>query len=383
MAKRNSPFLIGKTATGGTFIDRTWERERLAINFRSGINSILISPRRWGKSSLVKQVALDMKKEPKIRFAFMDLFHVRSEEEFLERMAEAVFKALAGTLEERMRDVKTFIRGVIPQVGFGADSQSEFTLKLSWPDGQRNIQELLDMPERMAKSKKVRLVLCIDEFQNIAQLPDPKGFQKVLRASWQHHQHVCHVIYGSKRHMMLDIFTKSNMPFYKFGDVTFLNKIPSTDWVTFILKRFAGTKKKITPEAANWIVDEMESHSHHVQLLSHACWTLTSDLCDLQLAKQALEDLMDQHDPLYHRLVDDLSTPQLNYLRALLNGVERMYSAETLRTYGLGTSGNVKRVINALEQKEILDFVGTNSTWIDPMFRHWLEKRYWGHRLKP
>ena len=117
MDERLSPFQIGKTAGGDTFVGREHERDRLRTNFRSGVNTILISPRRWGKSSLVKQVALDMTREKDVRFAWIDLFHIRSEEEFLERMAEAVIKAAAGKWEERMGDVKRFIRGVVPQVG--------------------------------------------------------------------------------------------------------------------------------------------------------------------------------------------------------------------------------------------------------------------------
>ena len=378
-----SPFQIGKTAGGETFVGRKPERERLSINFRSGINSILISPRRWGKSSLVKQVALDMAREKNVRFAWIDLFHIRSEEEFLERMAEAVIKAATSKWEDRMNDVKRFIRGVVPQIGFGADTQSEFTLKLTWPEGKRNIQDLLDLPERIAKERKLRLVVCLDEFQNIAHLPDPTGFQKVLRASWQHHRHVCHVIYGSKRHMMMDIFTRSSMPFFKFGDMIFLDKIPRADWEGFIARRFASTKRKITAEACTRIAELMEDHSHHVQLLAHSCWLHTRRTCTAADVDAALEDLLDQHDALYHRQVDDLSTPQLNYLRALLNGEQRMTTKDVLTTYDLGSSANVKRVSTALEKKEVLDLVGREPVWVDPLFRIWLERRYWGHRLRP
>lgn len=382
MEAQASPFMIGKIVTGVRFVDREQVRERLANNFRAGINTILISPRRWGKSSVVQQVALDMAKERDVRFAWIDLFHVRTEEEFLERMTEAVIKALGKTMEERLADVKEFIRGVVPQIGFGVDPQSEFTLKFIWPPGKRNMQELLDLPERMARTKKLRLVMCIDEFQNIAQLPDPLGFQKVLRASWQHQDNVCHAIYGSKRHMMMDLFRKQSMPFYRFGDVLFLEKIPRPDWVRFIQARFASTKKTIPAADAEHIAERMMDHSYHVQLLAHAAWLRTAKKCGREVVDHALEDLLDQHDILYHRLVDDLTTPQLNYLRALLNGVTRFTTMENIRRFDLGSSAHVKRMTMALEQKEVLDFVGEATQWIDPLFKIWLEERYWGSRLR-
>jgi hypothetical protein len=382
MDKEVSPFMIGKTVSGILFVDREDLRRHLATNFRSGVSTVLISPRRWGKSSLVKQVSVDMAKERKVHFAWIDLFHVRTEDEFLERLAEAVFKAVGKTMEERMADVKAFLRGVVPQIGFGLDPQSEFTLKFTWPEGKRNMKDILDLPERMAKAKKLRLVVCIDEFQNIAQLPDPKGFQKVLRASWQHHQNVCYAIYGSKRHMMMDLFRKQSMPFFRFGDVLFLDKIPRADWVRFIQARFASTKKTIPAEVAKGIAVRMQDHSYHVQLLAHAAWLRTPKKCGQDIVDRALEDLLDQHDILYHRLVDDLTTPQLNYLRALLNGVTRFTTMENIRRFSLGSSAHVKRMTMALEQKEVLDFVGEQTEWIDPLFKIWLEERYWGARLR-
>lgn len=383
MDDERSPFLIGTVVSGECFVDREQARRHLRTNFRSGINTILISPRRWGKSSLIRQVALDMKREKDVRFAFVDLFHVRTEQEFLERTTEAVIKALGRTMDQRMADVKQFIRGVVPQIAFGADPQSEFSLKFDLPDGRRSVQELLDLPERMARAKKMRLVLCIDEFQNIAMLPDPTGFQKVLRASWQHHKAVCHAIYGSKRHMMMDLFDRQSMPFYRFGDLMFLDKIKREDWIAFIKARFSSVKKSIAADVCDHMAARMLDNSYHVQLLGHASWLRTAGRsCTMETVRIALRDLLNQHDALYHRLVDDLTTPQLNYLRALLNGVERFTSMETIRRFDLGSSAHVKRMTTALENKEVLDFVGQETEWIDPLFKIWLEERYWGSRLR-
>lgn len=383
MNEERSPFLIGTLVSGDSFVDREWPRKQLRANFRSGINTVIISPRRWGKSSLIKQVALDMTRDKNVRFAFVDLFHVRTEQEFIERTTEAVIKALGKTMEQRMADVREFIRGMVPQISFGLDPRSEFSLKFDLPDGRRSMQELLDLPERMANAKGVRLVLCLDEFQNLAQLPDPIGFQKMLRASWQHQRAVCHVIYGSKRHMMMDLFNKQSMPFYRFGDIMFLDKIKREDWVPFIKARFASAKKAITEDVCIHIASRMQDHSYHVQMLGHATWLRTTGrTVSRATVDTALNDLLNQHDALYHRLVDDLTTPQLNYLRALLNGVERFTSKESLRRFDLGSSANVKRVTNALETKEILDFVGRATEWIDPLFKIWLEERFWGSRLR-
>ena len=378
-----SPFFIGTLVSGDSFVDREWPRKKLRANFRSGQNTVLISPRRWGKSSLIRQVALDMAREKNVRFAFLDLFHVRTEQDFIERSIEATIKALGKTMEQRMADVKEFIRGVVPEIGFGTDPQSEFSLKLNLPEGRRTLVDLLDLPERMARAKGVQLVLCIDEFQNITQLPDPLGFQKMLRASWQHHEHVCHVIYGSKRHMMMDLFNKQSMPFFRFGDIMLLDKIHREDWVPFIKERFASVKINIALDVCDHLAARMQDHSYHVQMLGHAAWLRTNGrTCGRATVDIALQDLLNQHDALYHRLVDELTTPQLNYLRALLNGVTRFTTMDTIRRFNLGSSAHVKRMTMALENKEVLDFQGPHTEWIDPLFKIWLEERYWGGRLR-
>ncbi|HRD53775.1 MAG TPA: ATP-binding protein [Flavobacteriales bacterium] len=383
MDEERSPFLIGTLVSGSNFVNREWARKHLRANFRSGQNTVLISPRRWGKSSLIKQVALDMAREKSVRFAFVDLFQVRTEQEFLERTTEAAIKALGRTMEQHMADVKEFIRGVVPQISFGLDPLNEFSLKLNMPEGRRGMQDLLDLPERMAKAKGLRLVLCLDEFQNIMQLPDPKGFQKMLRATWQHHEHVCHVIYGSKRHMMMDLFNKQSMPFFRFGDVMFLDKIKREEWVPFIKERFASARISIAEEVCEHLASRMQDHSYHVQMLGHAAWLRTNGRkCSRTTVDTALQDLLNQHDALYHRLVDELTTPQLNYLRALLNDVKRFTTMETIRRFSLGSSAHVKRMTMALENKEVLDFQGEQTEWIDPLFKIWLEERYWGGRLR-
>jgi len=89
----------------------------------------------------------------------------------------------------------------------------------------------------------------VDEFQNIAEFREPEYFQKKLRSHWQHHQNVAYCLYGSKRHLMLDVFTNSAKPFYKFGHFMFLNKIETPYLIDFFKSRFEDTGKTISDDA--------------------------------------------------------------------------------------------------------------------------------------
>ena len=118
-----------------------------------------------------------------------------------------------------------------------------------------SIEAMLAAPEKIAKESGKRFVVCIDEFQNINEYEDSLGFQRKLRSHWQKHSSVCYCLYGSKRHMLLNIFNNYEMPFYKFGDILFLQKIKQEDWISFITSRFDDTGKHISREECQKIVE--------------------------------------------------------------------------------------------------------------------------------
>ena len=122
----------------------------------------------------------------------------------------------------------------------------ELSFGLDFKDNKMTFDEILDLPQAISRDSGKKMVVCIDEFQNINEYDDPLAFQRNLRSHWQKHTDVCYCLYGSKRHMLLDIFHNYNMPFYKFGDILFLEKIPKEDWIEFIGRKFSETGKKIS-----------------------------------------------------------------------------------------------------------------------------------------
>jgi hypothetical protein len=378
------PFAFGKVVAGGQFINREKDIQNLSLSFRSQISTILISPRRWGKSSLVNQVALTLEKQNKeTRFCFIDLYSIRSEEEFYETFASELLKATSNKWEEWMKNGKRLITRLIPQFSFGIDPFQDFKVSFNWKQLKIHSREILDLPEKIAKEKKINLVVCIDEFQNITHFDEPIVVQKVFRSVWQHHQSCTYCLYGSKRHMLAEIFENKSMPFYKFGQTIFLEKIEHKHWVKYIVRQFSQTKKSITEQQAGHVASLMENHPYFVQLFAASIWKLTRRVCTDVIIEQALEELILQYSLLYQREVDLLTNKQLNFLKALFDGVEQFSSKHALSNYNLGSQGNVKRIKTALENKEIIDLWGTKTEFIDPLFRIWFGKVFRGFRITP
>lgn len=372
-----TPFIFGKIAIKQNFTNRNSEADHLIINFNSLVNTILISPRRWGKSSLVLSATEQAKKQNKqLRFCYLDIYNIRSEEQFYQALAEEVLRASASKMSALMQNAKTFMGQFLPRLTFSPDNETNFKLSLDWKEVIKHPDDILDMAEKIATAKKLKFIVCIDEFQNISEFDHPLAFQKKLRSHWQQHQNTAYCLYGSKRHMLIDVFTNASMPFYKFGDVLFLEKIKKEEWIPFIIKRFNSTSKKIHKKEAQLIADLVECHPYYVQQLAQQSWLRTHELCTEAVVREAHQSIVYQLSLLFQSKTDELSTPQINFLKALLSGEKKLSSKRILQTYNLGTSANVLRIKQALINKEIIDIQNQKIEILDPIYRSWLENLY-------
>jgi len=372
-----TPFIFGKIAGRLEFANRKKEIKTLEQNFTALTNTILISPRRWGKSSLVARSAQLFKRKNKhFKFCFIDLYDIRSEESFYKIFAEEIFKATHNKWEERVRNAQKFFKQWIPQISFNPQIDSEFSLGLDWQEVKKRPEEILNLAEKIAKDKKIKIIICIDEFQNISTFENQLAIQKKLRANWQKHKHVSYILYGSKRHMLMDVFTSPSMPFYKFGDIIFLEKIDNKEWKRFIVKRFKETEKKITPELAGIIALLVQNHPYYVQQLAQKCWYRSNTECSKQIILEAHESLMAQLGMLFQSITDGLKTTQVNFLKAVLKGETKFSSKRVITDYHLGTSANVKRIREALINKEIVELIQGKIEFLDPVYQCWLTGFY-------
>ena len=127
------PFIFGKSSDSVNFTDREEETERLEMNFKSLINTTIVSPRRWGKTSLVENVAEKIRNKNKgIKVCVLDIFNVRSEMEFYEHFAKGVLKGTSSRWEEMAENAKKFLSHLLPKITFSPDSQAEISFGVSW-----------------------------------------------------------------------------------------------------------------------------------------------------------------------------------------------------------------------------------------------------------
>lgn len=376
--ENEAPFVFGVRVEGNTFTDRKEETNRLKMNFLYGVNTILISPRRMGKTSLVEKVC-SLVESDTLKIAKIDAFGCRSENDFINAFATAVVRATSSKWEEWMENAKTFLSRFIPKISIGQDPLTDFSIALEYNRANTVTEDILQLPETIAKQKGIKIVICIDEFQQIADFPDSITFQKKLRSVWQLQRNVSYCLYGSKKHMMEKMFQSQSHPFYRFGDLFYLDKISETDWVEYICDRFRVTGKEISRELASEICTVTDRYSSYVQQLAWLVWLRTDKHATKEDVEFGIDRMLDACEPLFIQQTESLSAYQMNFLRALANGVHTGFTrSEILDTYQLGTAANISRLKKALTEKDLIMMTAPKKLEIsDPILALWLKRRVW------
>lgn len=331
-----------------------------------------------GKTSLVEKVC-SLVESDTLKIAKIDAFGCRSENDFINAFATAVVRATSSKWEEWMENAKTFLSRFIPKISIGQDPLTDFSIALEYNRANTVTEDILQLPETIAKQKGIKIVICIDEFQQIADFPDSITFQKKLRSVWQLQSNVSYCLYGSKKHMMEKMFQSQSHPFYRFGDLFYLDKISETDWVEYICDRFRVTGKEISRELASEICTVTDRYSSYVQQLAWLVWLRTDKHATKEDVEFGIDRMLDACEPLFIQQTESLSAYQMNFLRALANGVHTGFTrSEILDTYQLGTAANISRLKKALTEKDLIMMTAPKRLEIsDPILALWLKRRVW------
>jgi len=367
-------FIYGMSVEGKNFTDRELETKRLQLNFENGMNSILISPRRIGKTSLVKKVKSLTENQERI-VVFMDIYKCRSEYEFYEKFASSVIQATSTKMDQMVQTAKEFIMSITPRITYSQDPGTEYTLSLGITPKMNTPEEILDLPERIAQKKGIQMVVCIDEFQQIGEMPDSLTVQKTIRSVWQHHRNVCYCLFGSKQHLMNNLFYSRKMPFYQFGDIFFLKKIPTEKWVPFITSRFKDAGKQISEKLAERICQTVDNYSSYVQQLAWNVFVVSDSIVTEQSFQEGMEATFAQVTPFFVELTANLTTYQMNLLRAICSGFHEDFGKKDVTShYDLGSRSNLVKLKKALIEREIIEQTEDGLFISDPLFERWFKQ---------
>lgn len=368
------PFVFGIPAEDTYFIGREKESARLESNFKYGVNTVLMSPRRWGKTSLVKRVARSANSNGRIIIQ-MDIFACRSEYDFYNTFSSAILKQTASKVEEWYELAKGFIERLIPRLSVSPEPGTDYSVSLGITPKTHSPEEVLSLPEVIAERKKCELIICIDEFQQVGEFPNSLEVQKRLRSVWQHQKHVSYCLYGSKLHMMTKLFLKKSYPFYKFGEVLNLEPIPLQTWIPYIQGRFNAFGKQINEVFVERICETVDYQASYVQQLAYSVLLLSGEEVTEESFGRAVDDLLAQNSNTFIEQTQSLTTYQLNFLRAIMDGVSSGFGEASVRDrYNLGSVSNITRLKQSMIDKELVELTTKGIILGDPVLKLWLKR---------
>ena len=370
-------FVYGVAVSDYNFIGRERETKRLLDNFKGGINVILMSPRRLGKTSLVKHVCNKLDNKDIIT-VYLDIFGCKSEYDFYNKLTAEVLKQTASKSELWFEEAKEFLYRLTPKISFSPEPNSDFSISLGITPKTHTPEEVLQMAETIAIKRKKRIVICIDEFQQIGEMANSKQIQARLRTVWQHQKHVSYCLFGSKHHLMSSIFLHRSMPFFQFGDTISLNKIATENWVEYIVSHFADGKRTMSREVAEEMCTCPDNYSAYVQQLAWLVFTLKEEgeTVTENDVKQAENDLLATNDILFMQMIEPLSEFQLKFLSAIASGIKKDFGLSEVREeYNLGSYSNITRLKTALLERDLIEKKETELVITDPIFAKWLKQK--------
>jgi uncharacterized protein len=378
-----NPFIYGEVVTATAFADREQERDRLERDLAEGQKVFLISPRRYGKSSLVRGV---MKTLAAKRILTVEVTVAASSSyvAFLEAYARALVSADT-PVSKLQRWAAELLQAVRPETRFdsqGSGAAPRFSVAFpavrTARDTARLAAEVFALPARIAAARRQRMAIALDEFQAIAAF-DGGNVEHALRAAVQEQRAVGYVFAGSEPSLMERMLTPRR-PFYKAGPVVRLEKIDEGIFAEFIDARFAASGLRTEDGLGAAIVELAENVPYDVQRLAHETWDdvraagrKSAGLEDLHLT---LGRLLNQQHTVFEESWQRLTLAQRAVLRAIvLVGGRELLSADVRSRHRLPGASSVQSALAALVREDIVMKDQGRYLVNDSLYREWLARR--------
>lgn len=375
---KQNPFITTGYISEEYFCDRQKETEHLINMLKNGNNITLVSQRRIGKTGLIQHVFKKLKVDNELSTIYVDIFSTRSIEDFIKQLSEAIIKkfpektSLGKSFWEflkRLRPLISFdnVTGD-PQVKINYQTENEKTQTV------QNIFELLEKQEN-------RIIIAIDEFQQITEYSE-QNLEALLRSQIQFLHNTTFIFCGSKRRILIDMFSNAKRPFYNSTQFMLLDKIERNKYSEFISKKFEESSITVENEAIELILNLTECYTFYTQKICNRIFAYKPENVNIEIVNSSYTEIIEENRLSYLQLRALLTKAQWNYLIAVAKEKEisKINSQEFLMKYKIGTASNSKRLMEALIEKDLisenLTMKENNYTINDVFLSYWLRASY-------
>ncbi|MFH1260134.1 MAG: ATP-binding protein [Elusimicrobiota bacterium] len=378
-----NPFNYGGIATGKHFVDRENELKKLKSLMLSGGKALLISPRRYGKTSLAFKLKDTAAKDKDTVVIYIDIIACTSLREFINKYSEALGKALENTVDKIIGILKAVIPPLRPQIQVGPDG--EFSLQLitqtTSEDEDRIFEKVIDLPEQLAIKKRKKIIVIFDEFQAINDIDTDKSHQKLLwkiRSIIQNHKHTGYIFAGSQKHLLENMAVPRSSPFFRMLEIVRLDKIPEAMYGKYIKEIFYKAGINVSNEIIETILKEAENIPYYVLNLCHEIYENAEGNIKAitpVYIKHCVVSLTEKNNPYYENEWSKFSTIQKNVLKAIAAGYRNnLFSIEATKRFNLSSIGGTQKALKCLLESQYLTKEANMYLFDDIWFKEWIKE---------
>jgi len=378
-----TPFVYDKYVTGKNFIGRKAESVILSNLIQGGENVVIYEPPKSGKTSLIQQTIFSMRVAGKqFLVGQMSCMDIRSISSFLTRFGTTVIRMVAATPSEYADIISTYLQDTHFVFDRAHFSETDEVVSLNWDPDEADIIAMFRLPYRLAADKGSRMLLLIDEFQNIRLTEDGDLILKPMESVIKDEPKggFSYILSGSMVNAMKEIFEVQRY-FYRHVEHLLLNRPDERDIVDRIVKGFLSSGKVIDRDLLMGSCALFRNNLWYINHFSAICDARSKGYIMEPVLIEALDCLLAIHEPRFKASMNDLTTHQVSLLRAIIDGFTRFSSSEVVQSYHLNSSANVKRVKDALMKKEIITFDSSDKpVIIDPLFEYWVRRYFFNKK---
>ena len=372
--KTLNPFPTSEYISPEFFCDRETELQQIIDSIDNQRNITIISRRRLGKTALIKHCFYHLKKRNDLSLHYFDIYATGNLHEFINMLSTSLIGYFESKPEKMLSLLIKMLGQFRPKLTFDELSGVP-SVELSLQTPGETEQSLAAIFGYLSKQKQ-RVVIAIDEFQQITNYPE-KNVEALLRTHIQANNNVTLIYSGSNRRMLISLFNDYARPFYQSTGFIFLDKIDPDKYKVFISEHFNKADRQISEDALSFILEWAHGHTYYVQEICNRLYSLGTEAINIEEVKQVSLQILEERAPLYQVYKNMLTFSQYALLKAIAMEiiVEKPNSSAFLTRYKLGAASSVIRSLEALETKELIFFENNSYSLTDIFLMRWLQRQ--------
>lgn len=368
-----NPFITSGYVSPEYFCDRENETQQLVQNIQGHSHTVLISPRRMGKTGLIEHCFNQEVIKNDYHTFFLDIYSTMNLNDFVFLLGNRICRSLKTKDKQLMEMFVKVVKSIQFTIGFDEAGMMNGSFGLGdIKDSQKSLEEIFQYLEEAKRP----CVVAIDEFQQIEKYPE-KNVEALLRTYIQHCNNATFIFAGSQRHIIQNMFASASKPFYNSSNMMSLAPIAKEKYVEFAVRMFANFGKVCAPEYIDNLYDTLEGHTWYMQAVLYLAFYMTDKKCSPTIINEALIKRATDNEDVFESMYYGLSERQRSALKAIAaeGKAKQTQSVAFIKKYGLTSASSVQSAIRQLMDKDLVTTEKGSYRVDDRFFGFWLKNQ--------